>query len=82
MKQEFQYELIDDGDVININVTPHPDWEEFDQFVQVFIHNEEAVIISQDLGMDRHQVRYRKGEHQYILQFEHYTNSIWIENDF
>lgn len=82
MKQYFEYELINDGNVINLNVMPHPDWEDFDQFVEVFIINEGVDLIAQDFGMDRHQVRYRKGDHQYILQFEHYTNSIWIETDF
>lgn len=82
MTQNFKYDLVNNGDVVNVNVTPHPDWDEFIQFVEVFVNNEGVNLIAQDLGMDRHQIRYRKGEHQYILQFEHYTNSIWIETDF
>jgi putative IMPACT (imprinted ancient) family translation regulator len=82
MKTDFTYQLIEDGSITNVIVQPHPDWDEFDKFVDMFINNEGASLIAQDLGMDRHQVRYKKGEHQYILQFEHYSNSVWIETDF
>jgi hypothetical protein len=82
VKQEYTYKLVKEGEVTNVEVTPHPDWEEFDQFVELFIYHEGATLIAQDIGMDRHQVRYRKGQHQFILQFEHYTGSIWIETDF
>ena len=82
MKKHFEYQLINDGNVVNVKANPHPDWDEFEQFVEIFIENEGASIVAQDIGMDRHQVRYRRGDKQYILQFEHYTNSIWIDSDF
>ncbi|WP_368393330.1 hypothetical protein [Psychrosphaera sp. 1_MG-2023] len=27
-------------------------------------------------------MRFRLGQHQYVLHFEHYTESIWVEQDF
>jgi hypothetical protein len=82
MKPDFKYQLINDNDIIRVCVDPKPDWDEFEQFVDLFLKNEDVILIAQDLGMDRHQVRYRKEEKQFILQYEHYTDSIWIEQDF
>lgn len=82
VKQDYKYKLVINGDVTKVEVAPVPDWEDFGEFVQVFIKQEGASLIAQDMGMDRHQIRYRKGQHQYILQFEHYTDSIWIETDY
>lgn len=78
----FKYEYQNQGELTLLLVSPQPDWDEFDDFVQLFLTNEAATLISKDTGMDRHQVRYRKAQRQYILQFEHYTNSIWIETDY
>jgi len=82
MKPDFKYQLINDNGIIRVCVDPKPDWDEFEQFVDLFLKNEDVILIAQDLGMDRHQVRYRKEEKQFILQYEHYTDSIWIEQDF
>jgi hypothetical protein len=82
MKLDFKYHLINEDNIIKVNVEPQPDWDEFEQFIDLFLENEGVIWISQDLGMDRHQVRYRKGDKQFILQYEHYSNSIWIERDF
>ena len=62
-----------------IDVEPMPDWGEFSHFVEQFIAEHHATIIEQDYGMDRHQIRYQQGSHEYLLQFEHYSESIWIE---
>lgn len=78
----YQYKKILKQDIAVVEVTPMPDWEEFTHFVAQFIAAEDAKLVDQDYGMDRHQVRYRIGQHQYILQFEHYTDSIWIEQDY
>lgn len=78
----YQYKKVLRAPIAIVEVTPLPDWEEFSDFVDYFIANEEANVIEQDYGMDRHQIRYRKNGHQYILQFEHYTQSIWIEQDY
>lgn len=69
-------------DIILLTVSPMPDWQDFEQFVSFFLQQEGAVVVAQDYGVDRHQVRYRVGNRQYILQYEHYTESVWVENDF
>jgi hypothetical protein len=70
------------GDNVILEVSPPVDWQDFDRFCDWYLQHEGAELVSKDLGMDRHQVRYRVGEKQFILQFEHYTESIWIEQDF
>lgn len=65
-----------------LDVKPFPDWQEFDGFCEQFLTQEGAQLIEKDCGMDRHQVRFRIGKLQFILQFEHYTESIWVEQDF
>lgn len=70
------------NNVWTLDVTPMPDWQEFDVFCEQFLTAEHGKLIEKDYGMDRHQVRFRVGKHQYILQFEHYSESIWVEQDY
>ena len=79
---QFRYKFRPKGDIILLDVSPMPDWQEFGDFVQEFLSEQGARLIEQDMGMDRHQVRYRLGQKQYVLQFEHYCESIWIEEDY
>ena len=64
-----------------LSVSPQPDWEDFTEFVSEFVDQEHGRIIEQDYGMDRHQIRYDVGNVRYILQYEHYSESIWVEQE-
>jgi len=79
---DFQYKLVKRGDITFVEVSPHPDWQEFKSFVEQFIAEQQVQLVELDTGMDRHQLRYRLNGHQYVMQFEHYTDSIWIEKDY
>tara|TARA_Y100000310_G_C19944571_1_gene474083 strand:- start:144 stop:389 length:246 start_codon:yes stop_codon:yes gene_type:complete len=79
---EYSYQKVKANGVIYLQVSPFPDWSEFESFCQFFLSKEDAVLVEADYGMDRHQVRYRIGSNQFVLQFEHYTDSIWIEQDY
>lgn len=79
---EFSYQKVQQDDVTLLHIQPMPDWQDFELFVQHFLQMEQGVLISQDQGMDRHQIRYRIGNQRFLLQFEHYTESVWIEVDF
>ena len=81
MKYSYKKELKPDLGIAMLEVTPFPDWQAFPDFAEQFMAQEQADVVVKDYGMDRHQVRYRKKGKQYILQFEHYTDSIWIEPD-
>ena len=78
----YQFKFRQSGGCTLVDVSPKPDWGEFDDFIQQFLNDLDAKLVEQDLGMDRHQVRYRVADKQYVLQFEHYTDSIWVERDY
>ena len=82
MEKIFSYRMVKRGDIALLDVHPLPDWQEFETFVSQFMEDSGAQLIEYDTGMDRHQVRYRYKGHQYVLQFEHYSQSIWIEQDY
>ena len=79
---DFKYRLVKRGEVTFVEVNPHPDWQEFKPFVEQFVAEQGVQLVELDTGMDRHQFRYRHNAHQYVMQFEHYTDSIWIEKDY
>lgn len=64
-----------------LEVSPQPDWEDFTEFVSEFVEQEQGRIVEQDYGMDRHQIRYDVDNVRYILQYEHYSESIWVEQE-
>lgn len=76
---QFKYsrEKTDNGWLLT--VTPFPDWQEFEQFSEAFLAQEGAHFVAKDSGMDRHQVRFTIGRQSFLMHFEHYTESIWVE---
>lgn len=78
----YKYTKIPQDDIVLLQVSPFPDWQEFEGFVTEFIQQEQGQLVEQDYGMDRHQIRYQIGSSRWVLQFEHYSESIWIEQDY
>lgn len=78
----YKYSKRLQGDITKLDVNPMPDWEDFNDFVSVFLEQEAGTLVESDYGMDRHQVRYQVGASRYVLQYEHYSQSIWLEQDF
>ncbi|MBU2880389.1 DUF3630 family protein [Psychrosphaera sp. B3R10] len=79
---KYRYSRQKVGDVWQLSVVPFPDWQDFDEFTAEFLAVEKAKLIEKNYGLDLHQIRFRLGQHQYVLHFEHYTESIWVEQDF
>ncbi|TMP31329.1 DUF3630 domain-containing protein [Pseudoalteromonas rubra] len=63
-----------------IIVTPAslPDADEFELWGQIFLHLDGITLLEFHLGADRHQWRFSYAGHPYNLNFEHYSDSIWI----
>ena len=76
---KYVYKKIKQDDIVLLDVTPKPDWQDFPEFVKQFIQDENADMVVQDYGMDRHQVHFDLDGQRYILQYEHYTDSVWVE---
>lgn len=77
--QFFVPEPSDLEDVMELQVSPQPDWDDFKLFVDWFLQEIEGELKVADYGMDRHQVDFEKAGLRYLLNYEHYTQAIWIE---
>lgn len=65
-----------------VEVVPMPDNDEFVDFAHQFVVDQQGELVVIDSGLDRHQCRYTIGDHQYVLNYEFYTDSIWLEQDY
>lgn len=63
----------------HVRVEPAPDWDDFKEFVEQYIESTGAEIKVADYGMDRHQIDYELDGERYLMHYEHYTQSVWIE---
>lgn len=81
--QTYQYQILpieNEQPVQHISIQPVPDWDDFEVFAAQLMRDLGADIKSTDYGMDRHQVDYELDGARYLLHYEHYSQSIWIEH--
>ncbi|QTL35958.1 DUF3630 family protein [Pseudoalteromonas viridis] len=67
-----------DQDTILITPSALPEADEFELWGQIFLHLDGLSILEFHQGADRHQWRFTCAGHPYNLNFEHYSESIWI----
>ena len=58
------------------SMMPHD--EEFELWARVFLHHEGISQLAFEQGADRHLMRFYFNQMQFGLNFEHYSESIWI----
>ncbi|GEB70694.1 hypothetical protein PC2016_2697 [Pseudoalteromonas carrageenovora] len=58
---------------------PHD--EDFELWSTLFLHSDEITINEYSGGADRHQLRFSYQQHTFNLNFEHYSESIWINGE-
>jgi hypothetical protein len=46
-----------------------------------FLHSDEISISEFAAGADRHQLRFNYANHTFNLNFEHYSQSVWINGE-
>jgi len=69
-----------DNNVVIITWQQHWYQEEIDNLVSVIFHNVESTkIIESVIGADRHCCRFNYRTGHYVLNFEYYSQSCWIE---
>lgn len=66
---------------IIINTAPPPHDEDFELWATLFLHATEIRIIHFDAGADRHKMRFSYQQHHFNLNFEHYSQSVWIDGE-
>ena len=73
-------ELLYDAEHQVIIITPseHPTDEDLALWATLFLHAPAIQTADFDAGADRHRVRFHFTDHSFNLNFEHYSESIWI----
>jgi hypothetical protein len=64
--------------VLLISPSELPEADEFLFWAKLFLHQPNISIIEELEGADRHQTRFSYEHCLYNINFEHYTDSIWI----
>ncbi|MEJ6475813.1 DUF3630 family protein [Pseudoalteromonas piscicida] len=65
--------------IIHSEITPQDD--EFELWGQIFLHQDAIQLLEFSAGADRHQWRFSFEQCYFNLNFEHYSDSIWIAPD-
>lgn len=59
-----------------------PDWEEFISFGRSILQSANInEINTEEIGADRHRITFTFEQNRFSLNYENYSNSIWIESD-
>ncbi len=62
--------------VLTVDIFPEAD--EFVFWAELFLLNEIFTIVEKQSGADRHQIRFRYKNQSFNLNYEHYSDSLWI----
>ncbi|MFP3425313.1 DUF3630 family protein [Pseudoalteromonas sp. SIMBA_162] len=66
---------------IIITPTEPPHDEDFELWSTLFLHSDDIAISEYSAGADRHQVRFFYSQQTFNLNYEHYSQSIWINGE-
>jgi hypothetical protein len=58
---------------------PHD--EDFELWGTLFLHSDDITISEYFAGADRHQLRFTYQQQTFSLNFEHYSESTWINGE-
>lgn len=69
-----------DPDLNTLIITPElfPEDEDFELWATIFLHHGAIQIIEFSQGADRHQLRFLFNEAPFNLNYEFYSQSLWI----
>ncbi|GKW54015.1 DUF3630 family protein [Pseudoalteromonas sp. D15MCD-2] len=65
-------------EIILVTSSELPHDEDFELWATLFLHAPAITTADFDAGADRHQLRFHFTDHSFNLNFEHYSESIWI----
>ena len=69
------------SDYILITPVELPHDDEFELWATIFLHNDLISALEFEQGADRHLMRFKFNDHSFNLNYEHYSQSIWINSD-
>jgi hypothetical protein len=66
-----------------VMITPvePPHDEDFELWGTLFLHSDDITISEYSAGADRHQLRFTYQQQTFSLNFEHYSESTWINGE-
>lgn len=68
--------------IIEFNLQPAPDWDDFIPWGKNLIAKLQNSQFNQlDTGADRHKLTFTFAQNRFSLNYETYSDSIWIEAD-
>lgn len=76
-----EFRLDNQNNAIIITPIEMPNDDDFELWAHIFLHMPEITITEFAAGADRHQLRFNYAKHNFNLNFEHYSNSIWINGE-
>ncbi|KPH56862.1 hypothetical protein AMS58_19525 [Pseudoalteromonas porphyrae] len=76
-----QYQFDNRHNVIIITPSEMPNDDDFELWAHLFLHSSEIKIGEFEAGADRHQMRFNYEQQGFNLNFEHYSNSVWINGE-
>ena len=71
--------LFNDHILITPEMMPHDD--EFELWATIYLHNDAFSGLEFEQGADRHLMRFKFNNTPFNLNFEHYSQSLWINTD-
>ncbi|MBQ4814424.1 hypothetical protein A7985_24870 [Pseudoalteromonas luteoviolacea] len=69
---------LEEQDVLLIHPSMHPDSDDFQLWGEVFLTMDRLNTIEFNQGADRHQWRFEFNQQPFALNYEYYSESIWI----
>ena len=76
---QIEYNHIHKCIVVTPVEPPHDD--DFELWSTLFLHSDDVTINEYSGGADRHQVRFTYNQQSFNLNYEHYSQSIWINGE-
>lgn len=69
-------------DTLIIETQEKPDWDNFVAWGQKLLHQQQIHCASEyDSGADKHKLNFTFVQQRYSLNYENYSDSVWIDAD-
>lgn len=76
---ELEYDHTHQCIIVKPTELPHD--EDFELWGTLFLHSDKISINEYAAGANRHQLRFNYANHTFNLNFEHYSQSVWINGE-
>jgi hypothetical protein len=75
----WRFSLFEELNIIQLEVCPKPNWDSFTELAERFCLQFNMQKVNLSLGADRAQLHFRIGLSDFLLHYESFCDSFWIE---